>query len=504
MRIKLDRGSHDPLYLQLKKQIVDLIESGALPPGSRLPPTRDLARQLEISRITVVNAYAELEAEGLTTSQVGRGTFVAAPPEPAQVATASPDAPGMWSTHWPGQPSAHAMLRQMMYMTHQPEIISFADGAPATEFLPVAAFREAINAVLRRDGAVALQYDVAEGYGPLRAAIADYLHGQGMETTAGQVLISSGCQQGLDLAVQVLTRPDDCVLVESPTYLGALDLFRARHLRVVGVPMDDDGLRVELLESYILKYRPKLLYVAPTFQNPTGVTMSMPRRRLLLEIADKYGVPILEDGVYHLLRYEGEQLPSLAALDRQNLVIHVSSFSKILLPGIRVGYLIASGPLHEQLIAAKQMVDIYTSSLDQRSLCAYLASGQLPKHLETIRRAYRERRDAMLESARRYLPEGACWKSPRGGLYLWMKTSPDISITQLYLLAVQHGTAFAIGSIFFPDGRPEPCMRLNFVGHPPEVIREGMRRLGLAWKELQAQKRAEPEPVRAFQPLQLL
>jgi DNA-binding transcriptional MocR family regulator len=504
MRIVLDRSDDAPLYLQLKEQLVALIVSGGLSPGSRLPPTRDLARQLKVSRITVVNAYADLAAEGLISSHVGRGTFVTALPEPAAPAVTPPDAPDIWPPWWPGRLSAHTMLRQMMHMTHQPEVISFADGAPATEFLPVAPFREAINAVLRRDGADALQYDVAEGYAPLRAAIAHYLQEQGAKTTARQVLISSGCQQGLDLVVQVLAQPGDSILVESPTYLGALDLFEARHLRVVGVPVDEEGLRVELLESYTLKHRPKLLYIAPTFQNPTGATMPLPRRRALLEIADKYGVTVLEDGVYNSLRYEGEQLPSLTALDEREIVVHVSSFSKILLPGIRVGYLVAAEPLYERLVAAKQTMDIYTGSLDQRALHAYLAAGQLPEHVEGVRRAYRERRDTMLESARRYLPSEARWTKPQGGIYLWLKAPPDLSITQLYLLAVQHGTAFAIGSVFFPQGRAEPCLRLNFASHPPDVIREGMRRLGMAWQELQGQAKTEIGPLPAQQVFQLL
>jgi DNA-binding transcriptional MocR family regulator len=504
MRINLERSDNTPLYLQLKEQIVALIESGDLGPGSRLPPTRDLARQLKVSRITVVNAYAELTAEGLISSHVGRGTFVTALPELAEVAVTPPDASDLWSAWWPGRLSAHTMLRQMMHMTHQPEIISFADGAPATEFLPVAPFREAINAVLRRDGADALQYDVAEGYAPLRAAIADYLQEQGVRATARQVLISSGCQQGLDLVVQVLTQPGDSILVESPTYLGALDLFGARHLKAVGIPLDEEGLRVELLESYILKHRPKLLYVAPTFQNPTGATLPISRRRALLEIADKYGMPILEDGVYNPLRYEGEQLPSLAALDERGIVVHVSSFSKILLPGIRLGYLVAAEPLYERLAAAKQTMDIYTGSLDQRALHLYLAAGQLPGHLEGIRQAYRERRDAMLTSARRYLPAEARWTKPQGGIYLWVKAPPDLPITQLYLLAVHHGTAFAIGSVFFPEGRAEPCLRLNFASHPPDVIREGVRRLGKAWQELQGQGITETGPVPAQQVFQLL
>jgi DNA-binding transcriptional MocR family regulator len=511
MPFTLDRASNVPLYLQLKEQIKGQIESGVLLPGSRLPPSRELASQLGVNRITVISAYEELAAEGLISSHVGRGTFVATPSActyGAGTGGASPsagspaDAPATWTAWWSAPLSPHSMLREMMRMARQPGVISLADGAPATEFLPVNPFREAINTVLRRDGADALQYDVAEGYVPLRAAIAEHLATQGVQTTAAQVLVTSGCQQGLDLVIQVQTQPGDVVLVESPTYLGALDLFEARHLKVIGVLVDRNGLQVERLEGYILQHRPKLIYVAPTFQNPTGATLSLERRRLLLAVAGKYGVPILEDGVYTLLRYEGERLPPLAALDNQDLVTYVSSFSKILLPGVRVGYLVANNPLYERLAAAKQAVDIYTSSLDQRALHAYLAAGHLQRHLERVCQVYRERRDAMMDSARRHLPLEARWEEPQGGLYLWVQGPPDLSITHLYLTAVRYGVAFAIGSVFFPSGRAEPCLRLNFVSHPPETIEEGMRRLGKAWRELHTQTASEAAST--YQSIQLL
>ncbi len=485
MRIALKPDSTVPIYLQIKEHLQQQIEQGVLPPTTRLPSTRSLAEELEVSRITVVNAYAELAAEGWVQAHVGQGTFVSDPRR--QVERAIVSQPFTWQTTLLRPPgvSASSMLADMLHLSQHPDLISFAMGAPAVDLFPVRDFRRAINLVLRKDGAEALQYDGAPGYKPLRALIAQYLQARGIEAQAREVLITSGSQQGLDLAARVLTEPGECVITESPTYLGALDVFQSHGVRAIGVPVDEEGMRVDLLEGLISRHHPRLIYTIPTFHNPTGVTMSQSRRERLLALARQHRVFILEDGVCSELQYDGTPLPPLKALDRQGYVLYLNSFSKVLLPGIRVGYVVASGHVRERFVAAKQSADLFTSSLMQRALAEYLAAGHLDHHLVRVCQVYRARRDAMLEGLARHLPTDAHWSIPQGGLCLWVTLSSDISAVQLYLTAINYGVAFAVGSVFFPEQCPCASFRLNFTAHRPELIEEGLRRLGKAlWEEM--------------------
>ncbi len=371
-------------------------------------------------------------------------------------------------------------------------VISFAGGAPASEFLPVNEFRRAINEVLRRDGADALQYEAAAGYYPLREIIAASLQARQIPVSAEDILITAGCQQAADIALRVLARSEDSVLVvEDPCYLGLLNLVSSRRITPVGVPMDEHGLQTDRLEQVILRHRPRLIYVTPSFHNPTGLTMPLARRTALLEIAARYGVPILEDSSYAGLRFEGESIPSLKSLDTDDLVFYAGGFSKSLVPGIRIGFLAAPHMLQERIIATKQTADILTSPLNQRALHAYLSTGHFAEHLELIRREYKIRRDAMLEAAHRYFPAGATWRSPAGGIYLWVEMAPDgPTATELYLTAINYNVAFSIGSVFSAGGGFSRAMRLNFAAQAPDIIEEGIRRLGKAWHELLARHAA--------------
>jgi DNA-binding transcriptional MocR family regulator len=488
MSIQLIRQADKPLYLQVADQLRTQIESGELASLTRLPASRALAKQLGVNRITIVNAYAELEAEGLVVSRVGSGTFVAgesagSPPQLNEMAYPPP---------WSGsatlrQPwNANQMVAEMTRLAQQPGVISFAGGAPASEFLPVNEFRRALNEVLRRDGAEALQYEQVTGYLPLRETIAEQLQEQHIRVSGKDILITAGCQQALDMALRVLTRSGTSVLmVEDPCYLGLLDLIKARQVTPVGIPLDEHGLRVDWLEQLIQRHRPQLIYVTPSFHNPTGVTMPMERRKALLEIATRCGVPILEDTSYDELRYEGEPQPTLKSLDTADIVLHAGGFSKTLVPGIRIGYLIAPPLLHRRIVATKQTADIFTSPLNQRALHAYLQSGHFSHHLQQVCQAYRERRDAMLTAIERYFPAETRWRRPEGGMYIWVEMPPDgPTATDLYLAAINYNVAFAVGSVFSASGSFSNALRLNFVTYPPQQIEEGIRRLGKAWKEL--------------------
>jgi len=504
--IELNRESDRPMYLQVADQLRAQIETGILLAETRLPASRILARKLGVNRITVVNAYSELEAEGLVITKVGSGTYVA--PAKPTVAPPPPTEPPRWRgplalrRQW----TANQMMLEMSRLVRQPGVISFAGGAPASDFLPVHEFRRALNDVLRRDGADALQYEESAGYYPLREKIAELLQERNIHVKGEDILITAGCQQAADIALQVLARGADSVLVvEDPCYLGLLNLVTSRQITPIGIAMDEHGMLTDRLEQVILRHHPRLIYVTPNFHNPTGLTMPLNRRQALLEIATRYGVPILEDSSYVGLRFEGQPMPSLKSMDREDIVFYAGGFSKTLVPGLRIGYLIAPALLQDRMIATKQTADILTSPLNQRALHAYLSTGHFAHHLELVQREYKLRRDVMMDAASRHFPADAHWRTPAGGIYLWVEMDPDgPSATELYLTAINYNVAFSIGSVFSASGSFTHAMRLNFATPSPDEIEEGMRRLGKAWHEILARHSSVTQPVRRRSALEIL
>jgi GntR family transcriptional regulator/MocR family aminotransferase len=308
-------------------------------------------------------------------------------------------------------------------------------------------------------------------------------------------LVTSGSQQALALVARLLLRPGDVVLVENPTYTGAIDLFRSMDVRLLGVPVDEQGMQVEQVEEGLRASRPRLIYTIPTFQNPTGVCMSGRRRRQLIALSDRYNVPILEDDFVGDLRYEGPAQPALKALAPSGRVIYVSTFSKMLVPGLRLGFLVAEGPVYEGLLACKRVSDLATSSLAQRALEAYITVGRYQAHLRRACRVYRRRRDAMLAALDHHMPVGTRWQTPQGGLFMWLQLPAGLSVSQLYPLAEEEGVTFAPGPLFSPCECAQDCLRLNFVMHPPDVTEEGVRRLGRALDRLLARGENEAAPM---------
>lgn len=471
--ILINKNAEEPIYRQVIRTLRDQITQGTLQPGDRLPASRDLADALGVSRISIVNAYSELQAQGLLSAHAGRGTFVAG------TKTANTDSGVLPSI------AANPIVQSIAKFSQHPGIIAFSTGVPADEFLPVQALRQSINAVLDQEGPTAMAYEEAEGYPPLRQSICDYVASMGIRCTVEQVLITGGCQQALDLVVQSLLADGDVLLTTNPTYLGLLDTARVRRVTPIGIPVDGQGMRIDLLAEAIETYHPRLIYVAPTHHNPTGTVMPVHRRRQLLRIADEAKIPILEDGVYHELSYGDQPPPPLKALDTTGNVLHASGFSKIVLPGTRIGYLIAEGMAWDRLVRVKRAADICTPGLNQRAMHHYLQTGALVGHLDRVRRACRIRRDAALEAVRRYLPRDSHWSEPPGGMYLWVELPHDgPTAAELYITAIQHGVAFAIGAMFHTDRSGGYFLRLNFAAQPPDQIEEGMRRLGTAWHAL--------------------
>lgn len=384
-------------------------------------------------------------------------------------------------------------VRELLKLTEQPDIISFGGGLPAPEVFPAERFRESCDRVLRHEGAKALQYSTTEGYRPLREMIARHAVRFGINIQAEHVLLTSGSQQALDLIGAVFINPGDHLLVERPTYLGALQAWRTYQAEYACVSMDDDGMRTDEVESQI-RTGPKFIYALPNFQNPSGVTLSGERRRRLIELADHYGVPILEDDPYGQLRYEGRHQPSLVLLDGQREktdgapyrgnVIYLSTFSKTLAPGIRLGWIIAPTEVIQKLVQAKQGADLHTSTFSQMVVYDVAKGGFLDEHVKTIRGFYRERRDAMLRALETHFPEGVTWTRPQGGLFLWVRFPDEMDAAEILRAAVQQKVAFVPGQPFFPDGSGANTARLNFSYCAPDTIEEGIRRLGTVLKAL--------------------
>ena len=474
MRLPLDRQSEVPLYQQIEAFFRLAILAGQLPPKTRLPATRQLAHDLGLNRLTVDNAYAELEADGLIDTRPGSGAYVL--PVTAPPLLSAKESAGPWPL-WQ-QALCPSAAPPPVSKPGTRSVIAFESGAGDPDLFPANEIRRTLQAVLRRDGLAAWDYGDQRGYAPLRENIAEVMASQGLAIRPDNVLITAGSQQALALVTQVLLKPGETVVVESPTYAGALDLFRMHGLKLIGAPVDEHGLDMDKLEPLLQQHHPHLLYTIPNFQNPTGTCLSGARRRQLLALAERYNVPILEDDFVGDLRYDGHAQPTLKALDSGGRVIYVSTFSKMLMPGLRVGFLVAEGPVYDCLVDAKRVTDLVTSNLNQRALEAYMTVGRYQAHLRRSCRLYRQRRDAMLGAIERHLPAGVQVVPPQGGLFVWLRLPGGASATRLLPAAARAGVTFAPGPSFFPEAAGDNYLRLNFAVQPPEAIEEGLRRLG--------------------------
>ncbi|MFN8411032.1 MAG: PLP-dependent aminotransferase family protein [Anaerolineales bacterium] len=488
MRIPLDRQSDIPLYQQIGTYLRNAILSGNLTVDTRLPASRQLANDLGVNRTTVENAYSMLEAAGLVFSRMGSGTYVL----PQNFSTPKHNAEisfPLWQQSFQSKEivSKSDVVDEMLQAAGHPQPISFASGISDTRQFPTEEFRKILQSVMRRDQIAALEYGERNGYAPLREEITHILASQGLQTRPDSVLITAGSQQAIFLVSQVLLKPNDIILVENPTYSVALDLFRALGFQIIGVPMDSQGMQVEKLEKLLQQHHPKLIYTIPNFHNPTGTCLSSSRRRQLIVLAERYNVPILEDDFVGDLRYEGHAQPSLKALDPGGQVIYVGTFSKMLMPGLRVGFVVADGPVYDSLLNFKRLSDLATSTLIQRALDAYVNVGRYQTYLHRSSQTFRKRRDAMVDAIHRYLPATVSFDVPTGGLFIWLRLSATMFADELLPLACKEGVSFVPGKFFFIDGTSgREWMRLNFASQPIEDIEEGIKRLGAAIRQMQS------------------
>ncbi len=549
---ELDRGPDAvPLYAQIRERLALLIRRGDLAAGTRLPPERELAEMLHVNRTTVVRAYSDLAAAGLVHAHVGRGTVVQAASEPvrnpAKVSFAGRNAASLpaafpWMAYLreaniggapetplgaasqpislvnrPEVSQGDTLLADVVALAARADVISLAAGTPDPAFYPVDKFCAVLTAQLRGEGGHLLQHCPIEGLGSLRASLAFWLNrrwqelslasglaaSQGITLEPEHLMVLSGSQQGLWLVARALLAPGDTVLVETPTYLGALRVFAAAGLRIIAVACDGEGMEPEALRSALERYRPRLIYCLPTFQNPSGTTMSLERRLMLLELAQRSQTPILEDDPYGELFYVDEPPPPLAALDQSGSVMYLGTCSKMLFPGVRLGWIAAPRPVIAQLGLLRQYIDLHANTPAQVALDGFLREGVLSAHLARVRARYREKRDLLSDTLETAAHGLLRWQKPDGGYYLWCALEGGLQARDLQEEAARLGVAFVPGDAFYLGAGGESHLRLNFTGPGADSLQEGARRLGLALERLarRARRQERPPVLAARQPI---
>lgn len=510
MRIPLDRtrgrGRKMPLSRQIQLHFERLISQGLLSPGVKLPATRDLARELGVNRTTVALAYDELVAGGWARAHVGQGTFVAdripAVSEAGRPVTPRLDWTGFLSKS--AQVIAADIRRRRAYSQVPrpgPGVISFAGGMPDSGLFPTDAFRRVLNRVIREEGRELLQYYPARGYPPLREFLAGYLLRFGLEVRPDEILIVNGSQQGFDLVARTLLDSGDFVAIEQPSYPRAMQVFRAFGAQLLPVPMTAGGLDVEHLERVLERQSPKLLYCQPSAHNPTGLTMRPEARKRLLEVAARHRLPIVEDGFDGSLFFGPQPPPPLKALDASGLVIYIGTFSKILFPGLRLGWIVAAPELVERLEVAKELSDIHTSPLIQAGVYHFCRQRLLDRHQARVLKEYGRRRGALLLALSKRMPAGMTWTENEGGFSLLLTLPEGMDAAALLQRAGQHGVTFTPGNAFFVDGGGERTLRLSFSALPLGQIDEGVKRLAETIREAQRQPEQAARVVTPAVPL---
>ncbi len=469
--IKLDKEQPQHLYVQLYKSIKEFILEGKLQEGDRLPPVRKMADMMGINNVTVVKAYEILEQEGIVYKRVGSGTYIAPQTSPKINNT------DMENIADKEVYKSTSLIEQGQIKIDE-NMINFASATPSAELFPVEDFKKVLNEVLDRDKGYAFGYQEGQGYYPLRQILSSYIDQYDIIAEAENIQIISGAQQGIDIVAKALLNYGDYVIIESPSYTGAMAAFQSRGARIIDIPLDKDGLNLELLEKKIITHHPKLLYVMPNFQNPTGVTYSKNKKEKLLEICNKYGVFIMEDDYLSELNYYKEDNTTLKCLDTNEIVIYIKSFSKIFMPGLRLGFLIIPSNLHGKLLRAKHTSDISTSGLLQRALELYLKRGIWQQHLQYMEGKYKERFEKMCRCIEIYMPTEVEYTLPRGGVNFWFKLPTNCSSHNLYEMAVKRNIVFAPGNLFYLNNNYNEYFRLSIAAVNPSEIEAGMKELG--------------------------
>lgn len=472
MRIPLDRTSSQPIYLQIRDRISRMISSGALSPGEKLPSIRCLAQTTKVNKLTVIEAYGILEAEGLVEAKQGSGYFVSDAQPCTKPCTFAPDQKVIIPDA--NHPTFFDSYYTAIQAHSQPGIVDFSSGIPSPYGL------EELQKIARRavtkisDGL--FNYDLPEGEATLRKQIAQMLLQRGLNVTPEQLIITNGSKQGLSLAVNYFVRSGDWVIVESPTYVGLLAILEKIGARVIGIPMTAGGMNLDLLEKYLHSHHPRLIYTMSTLHNPTGITTSQAHRQRLLDLAIQYQCPILEDNAYEGLHFDAVP-PPIKALDQENLVVHLGTFSKTLMPGLRVGYMVVTGDPYQTLLEHKFFSDLHTSTVSQAIVSEYLASGHYRRHVSNLRSVHLHSRNVMLRALEEHFPPEASWTVPQGGLFLWITLPENLPMRDIRQQAFSQQVLISCGSLFFPGRQSYPATRACF-SLEPQAIEYGIATLG--------------------------
>ena len=498
LSIELDRKGDQAIYRQIAEQIKTQINDGRLPSRTQLPTVRQLADQLGVTRLTIQNAYGELQSDGWVEATIGRGTFVSDMTRPrAFVERMIPD---------PNQQlTADSVINNMIqiYEWEAQQVTgvrSMAVASPDPRLFDAHLFWNCLEE-LRPDLIALSGYGSPQGDVQLRIEMVGLLEKRGLTVTPEDVMITSGLTHGLALVAQALCQAGDHVLVEQPTYLGFLNILKAQKLQPIGIPLDEEGPHLEALERAVVQYRPRFFYTISSFQNPTGICASPTRRKKLLEMAKRYGFMLIEDDIYAPLAYEEPAPPPIKSMDRSGSVIYLTSESKVFMPGLRIGSIVAPLPLRERLLTLRRATDLCNPPLMQRALALFLRKKGMQQHLKRVLPIYRRRRDAMLWALRRYMPPEVSWTEPKGGFCCWLTMPSGHALRDVHRAALEKGLAVAPGEVFLTQPGTHQHVRLSFSNQSEEAIRSGVELLASIISERLAQEKERNGTLIEWTPL---
>ncbi|MHC1684665.1 MAG: PLP-dependent aminotransferase family protein [Clostridiaceae bacterium] len=493
MHIEINRDNKTPLYLQIKNQLRNMIISGMLPPDFILPSERTLSEELKVNRSTVIKAYTELKSEGFVESYVGKGTVIL-----SQLSNGENDVntyvpPLRWNQleNRLLKRNGEQTIVNMLSAFDKDDVISLASGLPSEDSYPIEVFQKIQSNILVKYKEKLFMPVGVDGLIELKKSIRTLLKIKDINTSLKQVIVTSGSQQGIDFLAKFFIEQGDVIIVEEPTYTGAIQTFESYGARVIGIPMGLDGMNLDILETCLLKYRPKFIYTQPTFHNPTGITMSLNKRKELLKLAYYYQIPIIEDDPYSEIRFQGEDLPSLKALDNHDYVIYLSSFSKTLSFSLRVGFMVANEWIINRITGFKQLSDIQTNTQAQYFISEFINEGYYQKHIAFIKDKYMRKRDLMVNELMKAKIEGLKIFIPQGGYFIWCKLPQNIRLSELMENTASEGVVIMPCDVFYPNGVVgESFIRLNFSYSTEKEISEGVKRVIKALKKSSTKSRS--------------
>lgn len=473
LSITLTSGDGRALFTQIRDHVRDLISRGILLPGMRLPPIRELAQQLGVNQITVAKAYRELAQSNFIDGRRGGGSFVRTFTSQMAVET-------------PADASARPLLAERLFeLARAPGVIAFSANYPAVDDATIAEFRDCVSHAAVHQLDTCFRYDPPLGRPALRKQIQTYLAAHGIDADADNLMVTSGAQQAIDLAVSALVPPGAPVVIEQPAYYGATNALRKSRARLLEVPLEHDGMDLEILKTYLTRDKARFIYTNPTFQNPTGITMSLEKRRALLSLAREFGAVILEDDHSPELRFSGTSVPAIRALaDDNDPVLYARGFGKVFLPGTRLGYLVVPYSLRQKLLTVKAHADLHTNSFMQEAVAQYFSRHSYPALLDRLREKYGSRQRLVCDGLIAGMPAGTIVNQPEGGLSLWLTLPEGADVSELYFRAVRRGVAFVSGDVFYASRSNARSLRISFGMNQTEELNEGVERLCSVVKDL--------------------